>query len=167
MFDDEGVVVHYKNDSRAMHALEHAGGCCTACLQHCLHGEAARSGQCCTAQPPAAAYLHSRFAALCAAAVVVDRWLWAACRLNPGSNCAHTPPHLYPPRFAAAVVADRSHWGRLRLGGEGRLAFLHGQSTADIAALQPGSGCDTVGVCRAAWAAILYCIISWPVDRSH
>ncbi|PRW61168.1 glycine cleavage system T [Chlorella sorokiniana] len=69
VFDDAGVVVHYKNDSRAMHALEHT-----------------------------------------------------------------------------AVVADRSHWGRLRLSGEGRLAFLHGQSTADIQAPQPGSGCDTVFV---------------------
>ncbi|KAI7836281.1 hypothetical protein COHA_009869 [Chlorella ohadii] len=69
VFDDAGVVVHYKNDSRAMHALEHT-----------------------------------------------------------------------------AVVADRSHCGRLRLSGEGRLAFLHGQSTADIQALQPGSGCDTVFV---------------------
>lgn len=28
VFDDAGVVVHYKNDSRAMHALEHTGGCC-------------------------------------------------------------------------------------------------------------------------------------------
>ncbi|KAI3429808.1 hypothetical protein D9Q98_010121 [Chlorella vulgaris] len=69
VFDDDGVVVHYKNDSRALHALE----------------------------------------------------------------------------FAAAV-ADRSHWGRLRLAGEERLTFLHGQSTADVKDLQPGSGCDTVFV---------------------
>lgn len=67
---DAGVVVHFRNDSRAMHALEHA-----------------------------------------------------------------------------AVVVDRSHWGRLRLAGEGRLAFLHGQSTANLTALSPGQGCDTVS-CR-------------------
>ncbi|PSC70551.1 Aminomethyltransferase folate-binding domain-containing isoform B [Micractinium conductrix] len=69
VFDDAGVVVHFRNDSRAMHALEHA-----------------------------------------------------------------------------AVVVDRSHWGRLRLAGEGRLAFLHGQSTANLTALSPGQGCDTVFV---------------------
>lgn len=39
---------------------------------------------------------------------------------------------------------DRSHWGRLRLSGEDRLAFLHGQTTNDIQALKPGTGCDTV-----------------------
>lgn len=42
------------------------------------------------------------------------------------------------------VVVDRSHWGRLRLSGPDRQSFLHGQSTADINALQPGSGGDTV-----------------------
>jgi hypothetical protein len=42
------------------------------------------------------------------------------------------------------AVVDRSHWGRLRLSGPGRAAFLHGQSTNDILALQPGQGCDTV-----------------------
>lgn len=41
---------------------------------------------------------------------------------------------------------DRSHWGRLRLAGDDRLSFLHGQSTNDIQALQPGAGCDTVFV---------------------
>ena len=44
----------------------------------------------------------------------------------------------------AAVAVDRSHWGRLRLSGTGCLAFLHGQTTNDIAALRPGEGCDTV-----------------------
>lgn len=44
------------------------------------------------------------------------------------------------------ALADRSHWGRLRLSGEGRAAFLHGQSTADVLALRPGQGCDTVFV---------------------
>ena len=51
---------------------------------------------------------------------------------------------LYALEHATALV-DRSHWGRLRLSGDDRLAFLHGQTTGDIAALQPGSGCDTVG----------------------
>ena len=50
---------------------------------------------------------------------------------------------------AAAVVVDRSHWGRLRLAGDDRLAFLHGQSTNDINALTPGTGCDTAS--RSAW----------------
>lgn len=46
----------------------------------------------------------------------------------------------------SAVLVDRSHWGRLRLSGEDRLAFLHGQTTNDIQALKPGTGCDTVFV---------------------
>lgn len=41
------------------------------------------------------------------------------------------------------MVVDRSHWGRLRLAGDDRLAFLHGQSTADIEALVGGAGCET------------------------
>lgn len=69
----------------------------------------------------------------------------------PGASRVHVHFELGPSFLLclviAAVVADRSHWGRLRLSGEGRLAFLHGQSTADIQALQPGSGCDTVGGC--------------------
>lgn len=44
------------------------------------------------------------------------------------------------------VVVDRSHWGRLRICGDDRLKFLHGQSTADFLSLQPGSGCRTVGL---------------------
>jgi len=44
----------------------------------------------------------------------------------------------------SAVLVDRSHWGRLRLSGPDRLAFLHGQSTADISPMKPGSGTDTV-----------------------
>ena len=50
------------------------------------------------------------------------------------------------------ALADRSHWGRLRLSGEGRAAFLHGQSTADILALRPGQGCDTVGGAMPRWS---------------
>lgn len=45
-----------------------------------------------------------------------------------------------------AVLVDRSHWGRFRISGEDRASFLHGQSTADITALSPGQGCDTVFV---------------------
>lgn len=45
-----------------------------------------------------------------------------------------------------AVVADRSHWGRVRVAGADRLQFLHSQSTADIKALRPGQGADTVFV---------------------
>jgi hypothetical protein len=45
---------------------------------------------------------------------------------------------------SGAVVVDRSHCGRIRLSGEDRLSFLHGQSTADMQALRPGQGTDTV-----------------------
>jgi folate-binding protein YgfZ len=43
-----------------------------------------------------------------------------------------------------AALVDRSHWGRLRLAGPERAAFLAGQSTADVVALTPGQGCETV-----------------------
>ncbi len=43
-----------------------------------------------------------------------------------------------------AALVDRSHWGRLRLAGPDRAAFLAGQSTADVAALASGQGCETV-----------------------
>ncbi|TAD77980.1 MAG: folate-binding protein [Oscillatoriales cyanobacterium] len=46
-------------------------------------------------------------------------------------------------RTGVAIV-DRSHWHLLRLTGDDRASFLHNQSTADIKALQPGSGTDTV-----------------------
>ena len=45
-----------------------------------------------------------------------------------------------------AVLMDRSHWGRLRVGGGDRVAFMHNQSTADFTRLAPGSGTDTVFV---------------------
>jgi tRNA-modifying protein YgfZ len=44
----------------------------------------------------------------------------------------------------AVALCDRSHWGRLRLGGGDRLSFLHNQSTNDLKRLQPGQGCETV-----------------------
>ncbi|GLC71368.1 hypothetical protein PLESTF_001108000 [Pleodorina starrii] len=44
------------------------------------------------------------------------------------------------------VLVDQSHWGRLRVAGEDRLALLHNQSTADFHRLQPGQGTDTVFV---------------------
>ncbi|GAB4818080.1 hypothetical protein N2152v2_005126 [Parachlorella kessleri] len=47
---------------------------------------------------------------------------------------------------SGVVVVDRSHCGRVRLTGEDRLAFLHGQSTADITSMEPGQGTDTVFV---------------------
>ncbi|CAK0742478.1 hypothetical protein CVIRNUC_001399 [Coccomyxa viridis] len=46
------------------------------------------------------------------------------------------------------VIVDHKHWGRLRVSGADRLQFLHGQSTADFLALQPGRGCATVFVDR-------------------
>ena len=42
------------------------------------------------------------------------------------------------------VIVDRSHWGRLRITGNDRVTFLHGQSTADIKAMKPGEGASTV-----------------------
>ncbi len=42
------------------------------------------------------------------------------------------------------VLVDRSHWGRIRIAGEGRTSFMHNQSTNDFKALAPGQGCDTV-----------------------
>jgi hypothetical protein len=42
------------------------------------------------------------------------------------------------------VVIDRSHCGRLRVSGDDRLSFLHGQSTNSFTSLTPGQGCDTV-----------------------
>jgi tRNA-modifying protein YgfZ len=42
------------------------------------------------------------------------------------------------------AVIDRTHWGRIAVGGADRLRFLHNQSTADFTSLAPGMGCDTV-----------------------
>jgi len=44
----------------------------------------------------------------------------------------------------SVVLVDRSHWGRLRIGGDDRVSFLHNQSTANIAGLAEGQGTDTV-----------------------
>ncbi|NJK62651.1 MAG: folate-binding protein YgfZ [Synechococcaceae cyanobacterium SM2_3_1] len=50
----------------------------------------------------------------------------------------------------SVAVFDRSHWGRLRLTGEGALGYLHNQSTQDLHHLSPGQGADTVFVTAAA-----------------
>jgi hypothetical protein len=42
------------------------------------------------------------------------------------------------------AIVDRSHWGRIRVGGADRVSFLHNQSTNDFKSLKPGQGCDTV-----------------------
>lgn len=47
---------------------------------------------------------------------------------------------------SGVVLMDQSHWGRLRVAGEDRIALLHNQSTADFKALRPGQGTDTVFV---------------------
>jgi hypothetical protein len=47
---------------------------------------------------------------------------------------------------SGVALIDRSHWGRVRIGGADRLSFLHNQSTNDFKALRPGQGCDTVFV---------------------
>ncbi|KXZ49535.1 hypothetical protein GPECTOR_21g763 [Gonium pectorale] len=41
------------------------------------------------------------------------------------------------------VLADQSHWGRLRVAGEGRTELLHNQSTQDFKRLAPGQAADT------------------------
>lgn len=59
---------------------------------------------------------------------------------------------------SGVAIADRSTCGRIRVSGDDRLSFLHGQSTADINALKPGQGCDTVR-CQGwviAWAGRLW-----------
>jgi tRNA-modifying protein YgfZ len=42
------------------------------------------------------------------------------------------------------VLVDRSHWGRLRFSGDGRLEFLHAQSTQDLKQLATGKLAHTV-----------------------
>ncbi|KAH0988677.1 hypothetical protein GBA52_000160 [Prunus armeniaca] len=44
------------------------------------------------------------------------------------------------------VVADLSHFGRIRVSGEDRIQFLHNQTTANFECLHEGQGCDTVFV---------------------
>jgi folate-binding protein YgfZ len=44
------------------------------------------------------------------------------------------------------ALFDRSHWGRIQIGGADRLRFLHNQTTNSFNTLQPGQGCDTVFV---------------------
>jgi hypothetical protein len=131
---DAGVVVHYRNDSRAMHALENTGERFMAAAATAVAAVVAVVAAAVAGAPSALAMLSSP----------------RLCAITPtGPSPTHptltptayvlAPP--YPP--AAAVVVDRSHWGRLRLAGDDRLAFLHGQSTNDINALTPGTGCDT------------------------
>lgn len=44
------------------------------------------------------------------------------------------------------ALCDRSHWGRVEVGGADRIRYLHNQSTNDFNRLKPGQGCDTVFV---------------------
>ncbi|MFM7447311.1 MAG: YgfZ/GcvT domain-containing protein [Leptolyngbyaceae cyanobacterium] len=77
------------------------------------------------------------------------------CQLQMGALFA--PDDLVPLSFGNDGVAlqaarqgvalcDRSHWGRVEVGGSDRQAFLHNQSTNNLNGLQPGEGCDTVFV---------------------
>jgi tRNA-modifying protein YgfZ len=45
---------------------------------------------------------------------------------------------------SGVAVIDRTHWGRIAVGGADRLRFLHNQSTADFTSLTPGMGCATI-----------------------
>jgi folate-binding protein YgfZ len=44
------------------------------------------------------------------------------------------------------AIANRSHWGRIRVSDADRLRFLHNQTTNAFQQLQPGQGCETVFV---------------------
>ena len=44
------------------------------------------------------------------------------------------------------AMCDRTHWGRLQVSDQDRLAFLHNQSTNNLKILKPGEGCETVFV---------------------
>lgn len=62
-------------------------------------------------------------------------------------------PQSFPQADAAldaaqtgVALVDRSHWGRIQVGGDDRLRFLHNQTTNAFETLQPGQGCDTVFV---------------------
>lgn len=45
---------------------------------------------------------------------------------------------------SGVAICDRTHWGRLQVSDQDRLAFLHNQTTNAFKALQPGEGCETV-----------------------
>ena len=70
------------------------------------------------------------------------------------------------------AIVDHSHWGRLRVTGDDRLTFLHGQSTADMKSLRQGSGSQTVrcrsciilGALFPGWKTSLPCIV-WESER--
>jgi hypothetical protein len=65
----------------------------------------------------------------------------------------HNTPKVLDALAQGVALADRSHWGRLRVAGRDRLELLHGQSTAAFkdGALAPGQGADTVCVCVCGW----------------
>ena len=65
------------------------------------------------------------------------------------------------------VLADLSHWGRLRVSGRDALQFLHQQSSADFLSLQPGQGCMTV-CAQDVHVALLHKNASVPISlKSH
>ena len=59
------------------------------------------------------------------------------------------------------LLADLSHWGRLRISGRDALQFLHQQSSADFLSLQPGSGCTTVCAFVLQMAPHVPCMLPW------
>ncbi|KAG9457224.1 hypothetical protein H6P81_001732 [Aristolochia fimbriata] len=48
--------------------------------------------------------------------------------------------------YEGVVVADLTHFGRIRVTGNDRIQFLHNQSTANFESYSEGEGCDTVFV---------------------
>jgi folate-binding protein YgfZ len=48
--------------------------------------------------------------------------------------------------YEPLTIYDRSDWGLLQIKGEGRLRYLHNQSTNNFESLSVGKGCETVFV---------------------
>ena len=66
------------------------------------------------------------------------------CRPTPSIRCRCVRVSGAVDLLTHDLAHCRSHWGRLRVTGRDRLSFLHGQSTAKLAELQPGQQTDTV-----------------------
>lgn len=104
----------------------------------------------CPCQPAALRVQHKSICCHCAFMVEGAASVCSISILTSGSSLDLT----------LAPVAGRSHWGRIRVSGDDRATFLHGQSTADITALSPGEGCDTVFVTAQVSCCIRICNVA-------
>ena len=72
--------------------------------------------------------------------------IWGeADEFNPIISFGHDEQALAAVQSGVALC-DRTHWGRLQVSDQDRLAFLHNQTTNDFKILKPGQGCETVFV---------------------